>query len=89
MIDSVAGAMVSAMPMAMSIMRQTMSGQYAAVDASSDAQRARAPTVTQRQAGRDDELRADAVDEPRAQRRDDHHASRRMGRKRTPVSNGV
>ena len=33
MIDSVAGAIVSAMPKAISIMRQITSGQYVAVDA--------------------------------------------------------
>ena len=44
MIDSVAGAMVRAMPLAMSTWRHTMSGQYA-VDASSDAHEIR-PAVT-------------------------------------------
>ncbi len=72
MIDSVAGAMVSAMPLAINAWRQMMSGQYGLV-ALSEAHEIR-PPVTISRPGADDELGADPMDEARAQRRQDHHA---------------
>ena len=86
MIDSVAGAIVSAMPLAISVWRQMMSGQYGLVDGQRGPRDEAAGD--HEQTGADHELGADAV------RRSARSAATRSsciaanGRKRMPVSNG-
>ena len=71
MIDSVAGAIVSAMPQAITTIRQAMLRRTAV--SADDERHEQQPERRERHAGRDDELGAEALDEPGRQRRDDHH----------------
>ena len=87
MIDSVAGAIVSAMPAAMSIMRQAHVGPVVLSTRELSTADTR-PTSRAQSPARDDDLRAEAVARAAALSGDTIIISAAHGRKRTPVSSG-